>query len=254
MTILILGGTTEAAGLARHLAERHPGIAAEVSLAGRTSAPKALALPTRIGGFGGATGLAAYLAARGTTAVVDATHPFAAVMPFHAAEACRTAGVPLVALRRPAWTAGRGDRWNLADTMADAAAGLGDTPRRVFLTIGRQELAAFAARPQHTYLVRSIEPIGAVLDGLTVTAIEARGPFTEADETALMRAHRIDIVVTKNAGGNQTEAKLAAARGLELPVIMVQRPPKPAVDTVATVEAALAWLDGHGFTPTERGV
>lgn len=254
MTILILGGTTEAAELARHLAEHHPGIAAEVSLAGRTSAPKALALPTRIGGFGGVAGLTAYLADKGITAVIDATHPFAAVMPFNAAAACRAAGVPLVALRRPAWVAERGDRWSAVDTMADAAAALGHKPRRVFLTIGRQELGAFASRPHHAYLVRSIEPIGGILDGLTITAIEARGPFTEDDEAALMREHRIEIVVSKNAGGSQTRAKLGAARGLGLHVIMVQRPPKPAVETVETVDAAAAWLAHHGLAPTERGV
>ncbi|MCZ0736601.1 cobalt-precorrin-6A reductase [Phreatobacter sp. AB_2022a] len=254
MTILILGGTTEAAELARHLAERHPGIAAEISLAGRTSTPKPLAVPTRTGGFGGAAGLAAYLTGRGIAAVVDATHPFAAVMPFNAAAACRAAGVPLLALRRPAWIAKPGDRWNLVATMAAAADALGSEPRRVFLTIGRQELGAFATRPQHAYLVRSIEPIGDVLDGLAVTAIEARGPFTDAEEVALMRAHRIEILVSKNAGGSQTRAKLAAARSLGLTVVMVQRPAKPPVETVAAIDAAVAWLSHHGLVPTDRGV
>ena len=254
MTILILGGTTEAAELAQHLAERHPGIGAEISLAGRTRMPKPLAVPTRIGGFGGAAGLAAYLAGHGIAAVVDATHPFAAVMPFNAAAACRAAGVPLLALRRPAWIAKPGDRWNLVATMAAAADALGSEPRRVFLTIGRQELGAFATRPQHAYLVRSIEPIGDVLDGLAVTAIEARGPFTDAEEVALMRAHRIEILVSKNAGGSQTRAKLAAARSLGLPVVMVQRPAKPPVETVAAIDAAVAWLSHHGLVPTDRGV
>ncbi|MBN8944517.1 MAG: cobalt-precorrin-6A reductase [Rhizobiales bacterium] len=254
MTILILGGTTEATALARRLAETCPGMPALVSLAGRTSAPKPLALPIRIGGFGGIDGLGAFLAENRVAVVIDATHPFAAIMPFNAEAACRLAQVPLLALRRPPWTPVAGDTWIEAKDMADAAAALGAEPRRVFLTIGRQELGAFARAPQHHYLVRSIEPIGDVLPAPHVTRIEARGPFLVEDELALMRRERIDLVVSKNSGGAQTEAKLAAARGLGLAVVMVARPAKPDVATAETVDQALAWLAAHGLTPTERGV
>lgn len=254
MTILILGGTTEAAALARRLAQSFPDLTALVSLAGRTRTPKPLALPVRAGGFGGIAGLAAFLVENRIAAVIDATHPFAAIMPFNAEAACRMAQVPLLALRRPPWTPVAGDTWIETRDMAAAATALGAAPRRVFLTIGRQELGAFAGAPQHHYVVRSIEPIGAALPVPHVTRIEARGPFLVDDEIALMRQHRIDLVVSKNSGGGQTEAKLTAARTLGLAVVMVARPPKPGVATVETVDQALAWLAAHGLTPTERGV
>lgn len=251
--LLILGGTTEATALAARLAADCPGIAATVSLAGRTQAPRPLPLPMRIGGFGGAEGLARFLMASGTRAVVDATHPFAAIMPFNAAEACRAAGVPLLALTRPAWEQVDGDRWTRVHTMVEAAAALGASPRRVFLTIGRQELAAFAAAPQHAYLARVIDPPeGQVPPRLTL--IRDRGPFDAEAEVALMRRERIEVVVAKNAGGEATAGKIVAARRLGLPVVMVSRPAKPTVPTVATVDDAMAWLAGHGCLPTLRGV
>lgn len=254
LDLLILGGTTEAAALAERLAAAAPGLAARVSLAGRTRAPRPLALPMRIGGFGGAEGLARFLEARRVRAVVDATHPFAAVMPFNAAAACRTAGVPLLALVRPEWRAEAGDRWMDAPDMAAAAQALGEEPKRVFLTIGRQELAAFAAAPQHRYLGRMIEAPEAGHGLPELTVIRARGPFDEEAETALMRRERIDVVVAKNAGGTASAAKLAAARALGLPVVMVARPARPETETAGTVDEAMAWLARHGVLPAERGV
>jgi precorrin-6A/cobalt-precorrin-6A reductase len=254
MTILILGGTAEAAELARRLSCSDLAVPALVSLAGRTSAPKPLALPSRSGGFGGVEGLVTYLRDNRVALVIDATHPFAAVMPFNAAAACRVAGVPLIALRRPPWTPEAGDCWTLVGDMAEAVAALGAEPRRVFLTIGRLELEAFAAAPQHRYLVRSIEPIGEVLPAGAVTWLAARGPFALADEAALMRREGVEVLVTKNSGGAETAAKLSAARALGLPVIMVERPAKPDVPTVTGVAEVLAQLSAHGFLPTERGV
>lgn len=251
--LLILGGTTEATALAARLAAEHPRIAATVSLAGRTQAPRPLPLPVRIGGFGGAEGLARFLAASATRAVVDATHPFAAVMPFNAAAACRLAAIPLLALKRPEWQQLEGDRWTHVGSMAEAVTALGASPRRVFLTIGRQELAAFAAAPQHAYLARVIDPPeGPVPPDLTL--IRDRGPFDADAEAALMRRERIEVVVAKNAGGDATAGKIAAARHLGLPVIMVTRPAKPNVPTVATVDEAMIWLASHGCLPTLRGV
>jgi precorrin-6A/cobalt-precorrin-6A reductase len=251
MRILILGGTTEAAGLVRLLAGR-PAYDVTLSLAGRTAAPLALPARTRIGGFGGIEGLAAYLREQEIAALVDATHPFAKVISRNAAAASRATGVPLVAVRRPEWAREPGDSWCEVDSVADCPAVLGEAPRRVFLTVGRLELAAFAAAPQHRYLVRTIEPVGDALPGLDVTAIEARGPFDAQEEAALMRRHGVEVLVTKNSGGLATYGKIAAARSLRLPVVIVRQPVLPEVARVADSGGALAWLEAH--RATERGV
>ncbi|GGK55371.1 cobalt-precorrin-6A reductase [Salinarimonas ramus] len=242
MTILLLGGTTEATALAHLLAARSD-LPATLSLAGRTSAPRAAPIPTRVGGFGGVEGLVAYVKAQRIRAVVDATHPFAARMSRNAAQACRLAGVHLLALVRPEWTPAPGDRWTRVPDMAGAVAALGEAPKRVFLTVGRLELAAFEAAPQHAYLVRTIDPVGAVaLPDLV--EIRHRPPFDEPAERALMQAERIDVLVTKNSGADATRPKLDAARALGLPVIVVERPPRPpGVETVARAQEALAWLE-----------
>ncbi len=250
MRILILGGTTEASALAARLAGRSD-FSPLLSMAGRTSDPRPLPIPTRIGGFGGVAGFAGFLRQEGIEAVIDATHPFAAVMSHNAAEACRQAHVPLVALRRPAWVPQDDDRWIEVASMGEAVRALGEAPRRVFLTVGRLELASFAAAPQHTYLVRTIEPIGDALPVPNVVAIRDRAPFDEMAERMLMERERVDVVVTKNSGGAATYPKIAAARVLGLPVVVVARPEKPSgVEVVASAEAALDWLERlHGRTP-----
>ena len=239
--LLILGGTTEATALARALAD-DTSVAPVLSLAGRTSAPTASPVPVRVGGFGGAEGLARYLAEERIAAVIDATHPFAARISANAARAADLAGVPLLAIRRPAWERQAGDAWIEVDDMAAAAQALGSTPRKVFLTIGRQEVSAFAGAPHHAYVVRSIEPIGDTLPVPRLTTIAARGPFDAEAEAALMQRERIDVVVSKNAGGAATYGKIVAARRLGLPVVMVRRPAKPEVPSVTDAAAALDWL------------
>lgn len=244
--ILILGGTTEARALAALLAAR--GADAEVSLAGRTANPVPHALPVRRGGFGGVEGLAAHIRAQGIVALVDATHPYAARISANAAAAAQGTGVALLALRRPAWRPGPGDDWTEVADAEAAAQALGAQPRRVFLALGRQEVGAFAAAPQHLYLIRSVEPVGDVgLPG--ARNILARGPFDIPSETSLMQREGIERLVCKNSGGNATDAKLAAARALGIPVLMLRRPVLPAVPEVATPEAALAWLDHAGALP-----
>lgn len=255
LKVLILGGTTEASALARALADDSR-FDAVLSLAGRTRAPRTPPIPFRIGGFGGAEGLAAHLRREAIAALVDATHPFAAQMSRNAAGAAALAGVPLLAVCRPAWQPAAGDRWVPVADMAAAVAALGPAPRRVFLTIGQKELAPFQAAPQHAYLIRSVDAPD--LEALPPLAevITARGPFAEADERRLLRDKRIDVIVTKNSGGAATEAKLPAARALGLPVIMVERPARPDVETVASVEDALAWLERlhRAMAPSRRGV
>jgi len=239
--VLVLGGTTEARELAAALAAR-PGVRVTSSLAGRVSRPGALEGDVRVGGFGGADGLAAWLREHEVDAVVDATHPFAAGITANAAAAAATTGVPAVVLRRPGWRPGPGDRWHMAASLTEAAALLPSLGRRVFLTTGRLGLAAFAALPELHFLVRSVEPPEPPLPAHTEVLL-ARGPFTADDETALLREHRIDVLVTKDSGGAATAPKLAAARHLGVPVVVVRRPPLPkGVTAVPDVPGALARL------------
>ena len=198
----------------------------------------------RVGGFGGTDGLTQYLLTEQIDAVVDATHPFAARMPHHATDACRTAAVPRVRLCRPPWQAAEGDRWHEVPDL-DAAADflVSSDRRRVFLTTGRQELEPFTRAADAWFLVRAIEP-PASMPLPCATVVLARGPFREADERALMVEHRIDVLVAKNSGGTATAAKLAAARTLALPVVMITRPRGPGGPHVCTVEDVIAWLDG----------
>lgn len=254
MTVLILGGTSEAAALDQLLAEQAPDIRAIISLAGHTVDPRPLNLPVRIGGFGGIEGLRRYLVEQGIVAVIDATHPFAAIMPFHAEAACKAEGVPLLAIRREPWKPRPGDRWRCVPDIPAAVAALGKEPRRVFLTIGRLDLPAFADAPQHRYLVRAIEPIGDRLPLHDVKVIQQRGPFDAEDEEDLMRREGVELLVSKNSGGPATVGKLIAARRLGLPVIMVERPPKPQVSYVDHIDQVLPWLVAQGLFVTERGV
>ncbi len=241
MKILILGGTAEAAGLARALSEV-AGVATITSLAGRTRAPAAVPGAVRVGGFGGPEALAEYLRSEKIDLLVDATHPFAARISRNAAQACDRAKVPRLLLARPPWTAQAGDTWiSAADTEA-AAAALPALGQRAFLAIGRQELAAFAGLAELWFLVRLVEDPEAPPPLANYHLVLGRGPFAEAQELELLREHRIEVVVSKNSGGAGAAAKIAAARALELPVVMIERPPAPASETAASVEAARAWV------------
>lgn len=235
----------EARELAAALAA-HGGFAVSLSLAGRTRNPLPTEAPTRSGGFGGVEGLEAHLRAAGIDALVDATHPFAAAMSRNAADAARRAGVPLIALERPEWEKMPGDRWTGAADIADAVGKLGPAPRRVLAALGRNEVRTLEAAPQHHYLVRSIDPVEPPLAVPHARYIEARGPFAEADERALLAADRIDAVLSKNSGGDATYGKIAAARALGIEVVMVARPPRPQVDTAASVGEVLGWLEALG--------
>ncbi|MEO7262813.1 MAG: cobalt-precorrin-6A reductase [Jatrophihabitantaceae bacterium] len=289
--VLILGGTAEARELAAALVGL-PGVRPVSSLAGRVADPALPAGEVRIGGFGGAAGLTGWLAAERISAVVDATHPFAATISWSAAQAAATVGIPILALRRPGWTQRPGDDWcrqpsttaaaaalqglaraGLAgeDLASDGPAGEGlasdgpapgrlthDGPvpggpiERVFLTIGRTGLAPFAGLDRHWFLIRSIEPPQPPLPSRHQLLL-ARGPFSVAQEVALMREHRVQALVTKDSGGPLTEAKLVAARELGLPVLLIQRPPLPDVATVLTVKAARDWVAALGAESAQPG-
>ena len=252
MRVLILGGTTEASALASLIAGEAR-FDAILSLAGRTASPRAQPIATRTGGFGGADALAQWLRDEKIDAVIDATHPYADRISTNAVAACRQAHVPLASVVRPAWQAAPGDLWQgVPDTRA-AAAALGQTPRRVFLSLGRQELAAFAAEPQHHYLARSVDPPQGIALPPDIRFILARGPFDQPAEEKLLADERIDVIVSKNSGGSAIYAKIAAARTLGLPVVMVARPHKPAGHPVMNAEGALTWLV-HGALRSPRGV
>jgi precorrin-6A/cobalt-precorrin-6A reductase len=236
--VLILGGTGEARRLATALVAE--GVDVVSSLAGRVADPVVPPGEVRIGGFGGAAGLTAWLQAHPMQSLVDATHPFAATMTASAVAAAEATGIPLLRLQRPGWSPQHGDDWHWVDTPAEAAlavAGFGS----VFLTTGRQGLGEFAGLTGRC-LIRSVDPPDPPLPERT-TVILARGPFAVSDELALMQQHGVDVVVTKDSGGGMTAAKLAAARRLGVPVVLIRRPPlPPGVPTVATVEEAVAWV------------
>lgn len=225
-----------------------------LSLAGRTAAPAALPVPVRSGGFGGVAGLADYLTAERIGALIDATHPYAAVISGNAAQAARSANVPLLAFRRPAWARREGDRWTEVADVNAAVEALGEKPRHVFLALGRKEVAPFAQAPQHHYLVRSVDPIDPPLAVPHADYILARGPFGEDDERTLLTTRGIEVIVSKNSGGSATYGKIAAARALGIDVIVLRRPELPEAPSAETVDAALAWLD-HALAPQAvRGV
>jgi precorrin-6A/cobalt-precorrin-6A reductase len=237
--VLVLGGTAEARELAGAL--EAAGVPVVSSLAGRVARPRLPAGEVRVGGFGGPQGLVRWLAEHGVGAVIDATHPFAERISASAAQACEAAGVPLLRLERAGWSERDGDAWHWVDDLAAAAALVPRLGSRVLLTTGRQGLAAFAGVDGAWFLLRCVDPPSPPLPPRHRLLID-RGPYTVSGELALIDAHTIDLVVTKDSGGHHTQAKLDAARRRELPVIVVRRPPGPSVPTVGNVGAALTWL------------
>ncbi len=244
--LLILGGTNEAAALAEAVLSRFgKQIRVTTSLAGRTKQPRAVAGELRVGGFGGADGLADYLRLSATDLVIDATHPFAARISAAAHSACAGLNVPRLVLDRPAWRPGPQDRWQEVEDAAEAARLLPALGGRVFLTVGRRDLAPFAAVTECWFLVRLIEMPETPLPFHRPDRFEtiaARGPFTIESERRLMAKHRIEVLVTKASGGEATAAKLRAARELELPVLLLRRPALEPGDRARSLDEALTWL------------
>jgi precorrin-6A/cobalt-precorrin-6A reductase len=242
--ILLLAGTAEARILAERLSALR-GVELVSSLAGRVSQPVLPPGQTRIGGFGDAEGLAAYLAEHRISAVVDATHPFAAQVTAHAAVACADAGLPLLVLRRPGWVAGPGDDWRRVPALPDALAVVrGERAGSVLLTLGRRGPEAFAADSARHYVIRCVDPPDGDLPPRHTIVLD-RGPFGLAGERMLLREHRVGLLVTRDSGGRWTEAKLVAARELGLPVVMIDRPPLPEnVRTASAVADAEEWVRG----------
>jgi precorrin-6A/cobalt-precorrin-6A reductase len=253
--LLILGGTAEAAALARAALGRFgETIDVTTSLAGRTAQPAALPGRVRIGGFGGPAGLAAYLAENGFDRLIDATHPFAARISTSARLACEAARVPRLILLRPPWRRHSLDRWVEVDSMTEAAVAVERIGRRAFLTIGATEIGCFARAAEVQFLVRLIDPPRRPLPLCCCKLVVGRGPFSVPGERRLLEQHAIDVLVCKASGGTGIEAKIIAARELGLPVVMVRRPPREPGDSVETVAAALDWLAGNHPVSAMEGV
>jgi len=205
----------------------------------------------RLGGFGGPGGLARYLRDNAVTHVIDATHPFAAQMSCNAIDACARTKTPLIALTRAPWQAGPGDRWTHVPDIAAAVAALDRPAQRVMLAVGRMHLQDFTANPQHAYLLRLVDPPATPLGFPLAEVIVDRGPFTLAGDRALLSEHRIDLVVSKNAGGTGAQAKILAARELGLPVLMIDRPAIAKRAEAHSIADVLRWL---GHVSTDLGV
>jgi precorrin-6A/cobalt-precorrin-6A reductase len=233
--ILILAGTSEARDLANALLAQGRDVVS--SFAGVTRHPELPGGEIRVGGFGGTDGLAAFLEAECITCLVDATHPFALQMSTHAHSAANRVGLPLLRLERPPWKQQAGDRWISVATMAEAARHI-PAHARVLVTTGRKSLPQFFARKDLAGTIRTIEPPEHALPS-GWALLQDRPPYTTKSERALMTQQDISILVTKNAGGSATAAKLTAARELRIAVVMITRPQKPACPTVETVEQAL---------------
>lgn len=235
--ILILGGTGEARNLAGELDKSDVRVVS--SLAGRVARPRLPVGEVRVGGFGGSDGLAAYLRENDVKAVVDATHPFAERIGANAAKAAERTGIPLLRLARPGWEPGENDVWHWADDLEEAAKMLPGLGKRVFLTSGRQGLPAFAHLDDLWFLIRCVDPPEPPLPRHH-ELILARGPYEVAAERELLE--KVDVLVTKDSGGPQTEAKLTAARELGKPVLVIRRPPRPRTETAETVADAVEWV------------
>lgn len=238
--ILILGGTSEGSELAARLADRKD-LQAITSLAGRVSQPRVPPGKVRVGGFGGAAGLIAYLQDEKIDVVIDATHPFAAKISGSAELACTTLNLPLIAVERPPWKPEELDRWRPAPDAQAAAAMVNHAGNRVFLAIGRQELGAFSHCGQAWFLVRAIDEPQVELPANSKLILD-RGPFRLPDELRMLSGESINLVVCRNSGGAATYAKIEAARALRIPVVMIDRPRKHGIPTVARPDDALQKL------------
>ncbi len=242
MRILLLAGTTEARLIAKAIAAAQlPAIA---SLAGATRTPMPLALPTRIGGFGGADGFRQFLITNAITAVLDATHPFASAISLRSAAICQAHGVPYMQFLRPAWTPGDGDTWTFLHTEADAARHI-PPAARVFLATGRLSLSRFSDLAGRQLYVRVVDPPKDPFPYPPGSWVLGRPPFTLMQECDLMVRLGIDWLVVKNSGGSSSRAKLDAARDLGIPVAMLRRPPQPEGPKISTVSAAVSWARAH---------
>ena len=259
MKLLILGGTYEARQLALRLKD-DARFDATMSLAGRTLNPRAIPISSRVGGFGGVSGLCNWLKFNAIDAMIDATHPYAAQISTNAVEAADALRMPLFSVSRAPWLRHDEDQWIDVSSAVDAALALPRVRNTVLLTVGRLELPAFSAQGNHRFIARTIDPVGMVALPSDILLIQEQGPFTVDSEIGLLKQHCVDILVSKNSGGTHTYAKIVAARALKLPVIMIARPVKPTGAELGSIDDAITWLEtldaGHERprSRSDRGV
>jgi precorrin-6A/cobalt-precorrin-6A reductase len=252
MKVLILGGTGDAVKLAAKLVG-NPQLEITTSLAGRTRKPLALEGNVRIGGFGGSIGLANYLQKHKIDLLIDATHPCAGQISWHGAIACDSTKTPHLMLVRPEWQKVEGDRWIEVESVEASALVISELlpqlGRRVFITSGRQQLEPFfnlaLVNPEIWFLIRCIDPPDIEIPNSKV--LLDRGAFSLDGERQLLKDHQIDVIVSKNSGGEATYAKIMVARELNIPIVMIKRPTMPVCDRVSNVEEAIAWLNLNFF-------
>ena len=242
--LLVIGGTGDAAKLVRLLADRFGNrLEITTSLAGRTRSPERLPGGVRIGGFGGASGLANWIVKKGVELVIDATHPFAATMSENARAACKATGARRLVLGRSKWTAQTGDRWHLVTDVVAAARLVPKIGQRPFLTVGGGDVSCFSVLGSMRIVVRLIDKPSEPLPLANYELVQGRGPFELAAEEKLLKKHEIDVVVVKNSGGQATYAKIEAARKAQIPVIMIERPPAVRGERVEHLSCAVSWIE-----------
>lgn len=244
--ILILGGTTESRLLAAQL-NQDSKFSLLLSLAGRTKNPLEQPVPTRIGGFGGAKGLADFLQSERFHLLIDATHPFADRISNNAIQASQISKIPLVSFQRPEWFHEKGDHWIHVSSITEAVQFIGHRPRKVFLALGRKELLPFEVAPQHHYIIRSVDPISPPLNVPNAHYILDRGPFDKEQDANLFQHHNIDYIISKNSGGAASYGKIAAARDLNIPVIIISRPHIPSMEPVHNLNDVITLC--HHYLP-----
>ncbi|NES08108.1 MAG: cobalt-precorrin-6A reductase [Okeania sp. SIO2F4] len=242
--VLILGGIGDSLKLTA-LASTIPGLEVINSLAGRTRQPIITSTPTRIGGFGGVSGLTDYLREQKIDLLIDVTHPFASKISWNAAIATSQLNIPRLMLVRPAWKKIEGDRWLEVKSNEVAAKVLPELGSRIFLSIGRQELGSYAHLKHIWFLIRALDipqPDSLVPPGKILTE---RGPFSLEEEQSLLQKYEIEAIVSKNSGGDATYAKIIAAGELGIPVVMIQRPSLPEGEQVSDVKSAVSWIRNY---------
>ncbi|MGV6396577.1 cobalt-precorrin-6A reductase [Pseudomonas caspiana] len=239
--LLLLGGVTDALAIARTLGPQHI-----YSLAGVGRVPTDLTCQVRVGGYGGAQGLAQFMTEQDIDLLVDATHPYAAQISHNAARAAELAQVPCWALRRPAWQAGPNDDWRDVADWRELIEALKPFKRPLF-TLGREPLQHLDEIPaQQFWTLRALEnTLRDLPQHERCEVIGARGPFLLEDERALFEQRAIDVLISKNSGGDATEAKLEVARELRVPVLILKRPALPKVDREFDSRQALLEALGH---------